>query len=106
MSRILNQTAVREHALECSKKIRGGKFSRVSESFIAEIQLEVESLIRSFESRFPAKTHGDVDPQINFGFSTRQLFAKLQPILDRAIGRLIQRKVEQHPSVGSTLQGK
>lgn len=104
--RILNQTAIRDHALTCSKQIKGGKFDRVSESFIDEIQMEVEALIRSFESRYPAKTHGDVDPQINFGFSTRQLFAKLQPILDRAIGRLIQRKVEQHPSVGATLIGK
>lgn len=103
--RILNASAVKQHSLDCSQAIRGGKFTRVSESFINEIQMEVEALIRSFESKYPAKTHADVTPNAG-AFATGQLFAKLQPILDNAIARLIQRRIEQHPSVGSTLQGK
>lgn len=101
--RIINASAVKEHALFCSQTIRGGKFSRVSESFINEITLEVESLIRSIETRYPSKTHEDLHGE---GFTTGQLWDKLQPVLDRAIARLIQRRIEQHPSVGSTLQGK
>lgn len=102
--RILNQSAVKEHALACSQHIRGGKFTRVSESFLTEIQLEVEALVRSFEAKYPSKTHSNVPHTLRF--STGELFDKLQPILDNAIARLIQRRIEQHPSVGSTLQGK
>lgn len=102
--RILNASAVKEHALACAQAIRGGKFTRVSETFLNEIQMEVEALIRSFESKYPSKTHTNVPHTLQF--STGEFFDKLQPILDNAIARLIQRKVEQHPSVGSTLQGK
>lgn len=101
--RILNASAVKEHALFCSQHIRSGKFTRVSESFLNEIQLEVEALVRSFEAKYPSKTHEDLHGE---GFATGQLWYKLQPVLDRAIARLIQRRIEQHPSVGSTLQGK
>lgn len=103
--RILNHSAVKEHSLACSKAIRGGKFSRVSESFITEIRLEVEAIVRGIELKYPAKTHSNV-PHPNMRFGTGELTEKLLPILNSAIARLIQRRIEQHPSVGSTLQGK
>lgn len=102
--RILNQTAIRDHALACSKQIRGGKFSRVSESFISEIQLDFEAFVRSLEAKYPPKIHGNLPHTLKF--VTGELLDKLSPLLDNAIARLIQRRVEQHPSVGFTLQGK
>lgn len=102
--RILNQSSVREHALLCSKQIKGGKFDRVSESFFVEVEAGLDEIVRSVNTKHPSKIHADILTPTRF--VTDQLLEKLRPLLDRAVARVIQRAVESHPGVGKTLVGK
>lgn len=102
--RILNNSAVRAHALACSKQIKGGKFDRVSESFFVEIEAGLDEIVRSVNAKHPSKIHADILTPTRF--ITDQLLGKFRPLLDRAVARIIQRAVESHPGVGKTLVGK
>lgn len=105
--RYLNVSAIKQHALKASDKIRGGKFERVGSEFITEVQIDVENLVRSIQIKYPSKVHADlVFAQVEDKprFVTGELLEKIQTVLDDAIARLIQRKVESHPGVGKTLQ--
>lgn len=104
--RYLVESAIRVHSLECSKKYRAGKFERVGEDFLNEVRADVEQLLREIENKFqtlhPALAQGsEGDPQIQF--TTGLLSARVDDILNRAIARLIQNKVQKQPTVGKTL---
>lgn len=104
--RILNQTAIRDHALKVAKQIKGEKFTRVSESFFIEIETDIETFIRSLAAKYPEKIHPNIVADSSVCFITGDALERLRDAMDAAIARLVQRRVEQHPSVGSTLQGK
>lgn len=101
--RYLNVSAIKAHALQCSKQNRGGKFTRVSEEFITDIQAEVEALVRRFNSLHQPALHAVVDPG-TVKFVTGELMEKTQEVFNQCIARMIQEKVQRHPSLGCTLK--
>lgn len=102
--RFLNETAIREHALRCSKAHRAGKFTRVGDEFVQEVKVEVEAFVRDLRSnRIPTKLHDPLVPD-DLCFTTGALMDTVQYALNRYIGRLIQNKV-QSQTTGCTLKG-
>jgi hypothetical protein len=99
--RYLNESAIREHALACSKACRNGKFTRVGQEFIDEVKADVEALVRKLRNEHPTLTH----PQqiTSLVFPTGALTAKVEEAISEVIARIIQRKVERQPSCGCTL---
>ncbi len=100
--RYLNESAIREHALECSKQFRAGKFTRVGTDFITEVQTDVECLIRNIRSNNPVSLDAPLETELKF--TTGALMDKIEPELNRLIGRIIQNKTKRQPSVGTTLK--
>lgn len=100
--RYLNVTNIKQHALKCSKQLRAGKFERVGQSFINDVQAEAERLIREINAKFQPPVHPIVDAG-EAKFITGAYVTKAQEILDAAVARIIQAKVSRHPSVGKTL---
>lgn len=101
--RIVNRAAVFAHALHCSAIHRHGKFTRVGQDFIDEVEADVEALIREIRNRWTT-TFDVVQLRENERIVTGQLLDKIQAELDLAIARLIQNKVQRQPSVGCTLR--
>lgn len=102
-ARRVNRAAVRAHALRCSENLRAGKFTRVGEDFMDEVEADVEALIREIRNRWTT-TFDVVQLRENERVVTGQLLDKLQVELDNAIARLVQNKVQRQPSVGCTLR--
>ena len=99
--RFLNETAVRNHALACSKAYRAGKFTRVGQEFIDEVKADVEAIIRDLRSKYHT-----LHPVLELGENqvvTGALLDKIGAELSNSIGRLIQNKVQKQPTVGCTL---
>lgn len=102
--RYLNETAIREHALRCSKLFRAGKFTRVGQDFLDEVKADVEQFIRTIRNACPTQMHEPLEPDENVGCTTGLLCDKLMPELNRLVCRIIQNKVSRQPSVGVTLR--
>lgn len=98
----LNQSALKKHALVCSKTVRGGRFTRVGQDFLNEVNSEVEALVRDLRNnRFPIQVNGAVATEESF--VTGALLDKVKDALNQAIARIIQQRVQRQPSVGQTL---
>lgn len=98
----LNESALKRHALACSKANKSGRFTRVGQDFLDEIEAEVEALVRDLRNnRFPV--------QVNAPLATEECFVKeallekVKDALNQAIARIIQQRVQRQPSVGTTL---
>jgi hypothetical protein len=76
--RHLNQTAIKEHALECSRRYRNGKFKRVSKEFINEVEGEVESIVRKL-STLGSKPQLHESTGVDKGFATGDLINLVKP---------------------------
>lgn len=100
--RYLNVSAIKTHALKCSQELRAGKFERVGQSFVNDVQAEAERLVREINSKFQPPVHPVVDSG-GFAFVTGAFMDRTQAILDAAVARIIQAKVQRHPSTGKTL---
>jgi hypothetical protein len=100
--RLLNETAIRVHALRCSVKYRAGKFRRVGEDFVDEVKVDVDCFLRELRNKYPT-LHEALEPDENTCFTTGVLCDKLQHEVNRAIGRIIQSKVQRQPTTGVTL---
>lgn len=100
--RYLNESAIHEQALKCSKKFRAGLFTRVGQEFIDEVKADAERMIRELRGKFPT-FHDPLPESENSGCVTGLLSDKLAREFNNAICRLIQSKVHRHPSVGKTL---
>jgi|SRR5579859_59520 len=98
--RYLNESAIREHALACSKKFRAGKFTRVGQDFITETLTDVECLIRNIRNNNPVTLDEPLETELRF--TTGALMDRLEPELNRLIGRIIQNKIKRQPTVGCT----
>jgi len=99
--RFLNETAIRTHALACSKAYRAGRFTRVGQEFIDEVKADVEAMVRELRNKYST-----LHPPLDLGKNqivTGALSDKLMAELNRAIGRLVQNKVQKQPSCGQTL---
>lgn len=99
--RFLNETAVRNHALACSRAYRAGKFTRVGQEFLDEVKADVEALVRELRNKYPT-LHASLEPGQN-RVVAGALCDKVEAELNRAICRLIQNKTQKQPSVGCTL---
>lgn len=98
----LNISAIKGHALACSKAHRASRFTRVGADFLSEIEAEVEAVVRDLQfNRFPQGMN-DVLPTERT-FVTGALLEKIREALDAAVARMIQSKVGKQPSVGRTL---
>lgn len=99
--RFLNESAIREHALACSKQFRAGKFTRVGQPFIDEIKTDVEVLVRNIRNQTPVSLDSPLETEA--AFTTGALDEKVIRELNRLVGRIIQNKVKRQPTVGVTL---
>jgi|ERR1044071_1587259 hypothetical protein len=99
--RLLNESAIRQHALECSKRNRAGYFTRVGEDFIQEVQTDVDCLIRNIRNK-DGCLHAVVP--VDGNFVTGNLMEEIQIELNGLIGRIIQNKVQRQPTKGCTLR--
>lgn len=97
----LNISAVKKHALACSIAIRNGRFTRVGQDILDEIEGDVEALVREVRGKYPVLIYSEV--ALNETFVTGALMEKIKTELNAAIGRLIQNKVGKQPSVGVTI---
>lgn len=96
----LNISAVKKHALACSVARKNGRFTRVGQDFIDEIEADVESLVRKtlangFITESSVKTEDT--------FVTGALGDRLKEVLNAAVAQIIENKVARQPSVGCTL---
>ena len=106
--RFINTSAIKVHALKCSEILRAGHFERVGTDFINDIQAETEALIRKFNSLYLPPIH-PVIPALGWqgdpaSFATGLLMERLREALDQCIARMIQSKVQRHPTIGKTLK--
>lgn len=98
-----NDSAIHQHALQCSNQVKGGKFTRVGQDFIDEVHADVDSLLRRIKNvDWPVQIHEPVDAG-ELNFVTGALMDRFQEAVNLAIARLIQRKVQKQPSCGKTL---
>jgi hypothetical protein len=102
--RIINRSAVKTHALKVSKALRAGKFTRVGEAFLEEVEVDAESLIREIRVKFATGMRDPVLPDEGTNFVTGEMLEAIKRELDFALARLVQNKVQRHPSVGCTLR--
>lgn len=101
--RLLNESAIHNHALACSKAYRAGKFTRVGEDFQNEVRADVEAFIRELRNKWPT-LHPVLPLTENTSCVTGALLDKVGAALNDAIARLIQNKVQRQPSCGCTLR--
>ncbi len=102
--RLLNESAIHDHALACSKQFRAGKFTRVGTDFQDEVRADIEAFIRELRNKWPVRLDEPLKPGEDWSCVTGALSDKVMAALNDAIARLIQNKVKQQPSVGCTLR--
>jgi hypothetical protein len=100
----INRNAVKAYALECSTAMRAGKFTRVSEGFLSDIEMEVESAIRGINQTAPIDRQPRPLDDIEFVHPAAVMEAVVRAINNR-VKIVIARKVHRLPSVGVTIVG-
>lgn len=99
-------SSVKEYALACSKAHRAGKFKRVSQEFLDDIEAEVDCLIRQIESKVREPLHPDpLSPGLEKSLRVIPGYAldKAHERLEAAVRKIIRNKVQSTPSCGITL---
>jgi hypothetical protein len=97
---VINRSAVKAFALKVSKERRAGKFTRVSEEFLTQVEADVDANIR-------AVAGPEWEPAIDSGgcmFITGLSVAKLRDRLNERAKTLVIQRVMRHPSLGCTLK--
>ena len=101
---ILNRSAIKKYALQVSAERRGGKFTRVGETFFEQVEAHLEAVIRKIgvvpENALGAPLAADPDAWFITGLATK----KVEEQLNQAARRIIQSLVMQQPSIGCTLK--
>ncbi len=103
MNRPLNSAHAKEHALKCSKETHR-RFERVSSSFLEEVREYMDGIVREIRTKHYPPIHAVVEPESG-GFVTGEFMKRLEREYNDLIGRVIQAKVQRHPSCGRTLKG-
>lgn len=96
----LNRSSVKYYALEVSTRVRAGKFKRVSPSFVSQVEAELENIIRGIGG---AEDSEDISWDWDF-FNRKQISSRLFEQLNRAVRKIILRKVRGYPTRGQTLK--
>ncbi len=101
---LINRSAVKDYALRCSEECRAGKFTRVSEEFLAGVENSLDDVIRQVLTKLGKLRFDSVPPNPDFrGLTSREAKEKMAERLDEVVRRIIQLKVEATPSCGVTL---
>jgi hypothetical protein len=91
---VINRSAVKAFALKVSKERRAGKFTRVSENFLTQVEADVEAAIRA------------VDPaamETEEVLITGEAISRIRVKLNQKALALVTSRVMRHPSLGVTL---
>lgn len=96
----LNRSSVKEYTLEVARQKRAGKWDRVGKSWTKSIEAELENVIRGIGG--PAD-NDDIPGDWDF-LNRKQIFAAVAEQLNRAVRRIILRKVRSYPTRGKTLK--
>ncbi len=104
-ARLLNVSAIKAHALRVSAERRAGKFERVGESFLEQVEADVDTVVRQLANACPLPDGFRPVATDNVCFVTQHMDEKLAFAMSDVVARIIQRRVHRHPSVGKTLQG-
>jgi len=96
----LNRSSVKYYALEVSTRVRAGKFKRVSPAFVSQVEAELENIIRGIGGTEDSE---DISWDWDF-FNRKQISSRLFEQLNRAVRKIILRKVRGYPSKGQTLK--
>ncbi len=107
----LNQAAIAEFALRCSKTYRAGKFTRVGQDFKDEVVADIECLLRDIRAKYPTlhtalgqgRDIADMTGPDNVNIVKGSFVDHLETIVNQYICRIIQNKVQRQPTVGCTL---
>ena len=103
----LNQAAIKEFALRCSKTYRAGKFTRVGQDFIEEVETDIECLLRELRNKcgtlHRALGQGQGSPEDNVFIVKGAFKDRLETIFNQLVCRIIQNKVQRQPTCGCTL---
>lgn len=106
-TREINESAVKDYALECSKRFRAGKFTRVGTDFMDEVKADVEAFVRSLRTKYTTPVHGPLYMLTGSEecpkFATGNLMDKIEKEVNEAIARIVQSKVQIQPTRGVTL---
>lgn len=99
---IINRSAVKKYALRVSALKRAGKFTRVSEEFLTQVEADLDSCIRQLAiSDISGMTNTDEGAD---WFITGQALKKTEERLNMLARLIIHRKVMRHPTIGCTLK--
>lgn len=99
----MNKALLKEHALECSKVCKLGKFKRVGADFIEEVEADVEAIFRELERKCPVQWPTTVEVPEGKHLLDLSDRTRLHEIFTNLVARIIQRKTERQPSCGQTL---
>lgn len=102
--RLLNETAIKKHALKCSTQLRAGYFTRVGSDFIEAVQADAENLVREIRSRYRPTVHDVVEPDADTKFVSGNFIRLAEEVLNEVVPRIIQARVQRHPTCGCTLK--
>jgi len=99
---IINRSAVKKYALKVSAEKRAGKFTRVSEEFLTQVEADLDSSIRQLAIGALSET---IDPEAGADwFITGQAVKKTEERLNMLARLIVYRKVMRHPTIGCTLK--
>jgi hypothetical protein len=97
------ESNVKKYALACSSQNRAGKFTRVSQDFLTDIEAEVDNLCRQIESKVREPLHKPPQGVEELRLITGHAMDKCRDRLEAALRKVIQNKIQGTPSVGCTL---
>jgi hypothetical protein len=97
------ESHTREYLLLCSEKNRAGKFKRVSQESLDEINTLVDNVIRQVESKVPEPLHACPDAPEALRLITGYALEKVRDRLEAAARKIICNKVQRLPSIGITI---
>lgn len=99
---IINRSAVKKYALKVSAEKRAGKFNRVSEEFLTQVEADLDASIRQLAlSEYSDMVKPDEGAM---WFITGQATHKAEERLNMLARVIVHRKVMRHPTVGCTLK--
>jgi hypothetical protein len=101
---IINRSAVKKYALKISKEKRAGKFTRVSEEFLTQVEADLDSSIRKLADGGVYADFNSLAPTDGAWFITGQTIKKAEERLNMLATVIIHRKVMRHPTIGCTLK--
>ncbi len=101
--RLVVESAIKSHALKVSQTL-GKNFERVGSDFVEAVQADVERLIKVIIGQYQPPIHDVVKAEEGQRFITGAYLKKAEDIINAAVPRIIQARVQRHPSIGKTLK--